>query len=242
MNRTIIAILLTVCVANVQPLSAQRNWDVSGSGTWFSASNWSPIGVPSSAQEALINNGGTATATAGSASARLLDVGQNGGTGHIDFNGAGMEIRNSLDIGDVESTFASSAGQNIVSEGTVAIRNADLIDIGTDGIGDLNVGQTSAANGAIASGTGSLTLDSIGILRINGDLDVGQSSGTGMATGSGTAMISNITNQISVADDIDVGQASAAAGGQNMGMGTISLENIASLTIGADFDLGQVTG
>jgi hypothetical protein len=222
--------------------SAIQTWNVPGTADWFTASNWTPIGVPNSTQSASINNGGTATATAGSASAFLIDAGKNGGTGHIDLNGANVRLQSSFDIGDVEGTLANGSGTNISSEGTALIRNAGSIELGLGGLGDLNAGQTSASNGATAAGSGSVTIETANTVQMTGDLDIGQSSGSGSASGIGVGTFTNVSGQFLIGEDFDIGQASAELGGMNTGMGTLTMDAIGELRVGADVDVAQSTG
>ena len=51
-----------------------------------------------------------------------------------------------------------------------------------------------------------------------------QASGDGQATGHGTAHVSDITNVMTLAGDLDIGQTAAGVMGHNTGMGTVTLE------------------
>ena len=109
-------------------------------------------------------------------------------------------------------------------------------------MGDINVAQTAALNGATAQGTATLLIERAGSIQLASDFDVGQTSGTGIATGFGTATVRNVTGTLTVPGDVDVGQTSGTAGGQNQGTGILTLDQINTVTVGADVDVGQTTG
>ncbi len=246
-----VPLLVRVCVGTavafmLLPLdhaaSVAQEWNVAGSGNWFTATNWTPSGIPSAALAARINNGGTATATAGGpVTALLIDAGKNGGEGHLELRNVGIQVQGSLDVGDVESIFATGP-VNVTSSGSVSIRDAADVQLGLAGSGDLNVGQTSAANGAIAHGTATLVLDTIGNLTFPGDLDLGQTSGSGRATGNGSAELLDIAGLLSIGGDVDVGQTSGSLGGINAGSGNLMIDTVNEMIVGADVDIGQTTG
>ncbi len=235
-----VATLLTLLADRSAP--AAQEWNVAGSGNWFTATNWNPSGIPNNALAAQINNGGTATANAGGpVTALLIDAGKNGGEGHLELRNVDIEVQGSLDVGDVESIFATGP-LDVTSSGTASIRDAADIQLGLAGVGDLNVGQTSAANGAIAQGTATLVLDAIGNLSFPGDLDIGQTSGSGRATGNGSAEIFDVNGLFSIGGDLDVGQTSGTLGGVNAGSGNLLIDSVNELMVGADIDIAQTTG
>lgn len=244
--RSAFSLLMALHVLGGQPSFAVQEWNNSatgaGAGNWFSAANWSPNGIPNSTQAASINNSGEAQATAGGPITALqIDVGKNGGLGMLTTSNVNFEVATSLDVGDVEATFAVG-NVNFVSDGTATITDASSLEFGLSGVGDVNVGQTSAGLGATAEGMGQLTVERIGDWQLAGDLDVGQTSGNGTATGMGTAVIRDITGALGMTGDLDVGQTSGTAGSLNSGHGTLTLEDVAQLQIGADLDVGQSTG
>ena len=219
---------------------AVQEWNTTD-GDWFVANNWTPSGVPNSGLTASINNGGTATVNGGSISAFQIDVGKNGNIGNLLTDGSVISVQGSIDIGDVEATFATGSG-TFTSTGAADFRNTTSLNLGVGGIGDLNVGQTSAGSGATANGTGTLNVDGLNNVSIPNDLDVGQTSGTGTANGMGTADLRNISGSLSIGGDLDVGQTSSMAGGINSGIGHLTTSNVNQISIGADFDSAQATG
>jgi hypothetical protein len=223
---------------------ADQNWVPAGSGSWFLASNWSPAGVPNSTLIATVNNGGTAQANAPSAtpvSASLLNVGKNGGNGHLTVSGLGVSVQGSMDVGDVDSLTAIGNVQ-LVSQGTVTLSNVPNAMFGAGGSGDLNVGQTSATSPAIARGTATFTATGIGTLQTAADFDVGQTAGSGNSIGDGTVNITDVTTRLQVGIDFDIGQTAGLPGSQNMGTGRVTITRAPHMTVGVDMDLAQATG
>ncbi len=238
-NLRLLLAALTVLLVCGQSLAVQV-WN-DNTGSWFDSLNWTPIGVPNSTQTASINNGGTATGTVGTARAFQIDVGKNGGTGSLEFSGVDVELQSSLDLGDVEATFATG-GVDATSNGTASLTNAAEVQIGLSGMGDINVGQTSAGAGSNAEGTADFAIQNIETVVVAGDFDLGQTSGSGTATGFGTANISGIPGLLSVGGDFDVGQTSAIVGGVNSGRGILTLDAVEEIQVAADIDVGQATG
>ncbi len=223
-----------------------QTWNVTGDGDWYSPASWNPAAVPLFGDSPEVNNGGHAMATSATASGPidvfLVDVGTNGGTGELTVDQVDMTLQSSLDVGDVAGTVAAGSGTSIVSDGTATISNATSLSFGVGGIGDINVGQTSASLGAIGRGTGSALFDNVTNMQVGGDIDVAQSSGSGQAIANGTATFTDITGTISVAADLDVGQTSAEIGGVNSGTGDVTIERVGILDIGGDIDVAQTTG
>ena len=223
-----------------------QSWNIGGSGDWFTPSNWTPSSVPSVGDTAMINNGGHAIATDATATGPiailLADVGKNGGTGSLTIDQVDIALQGSLDIGDVEGTFATGSGTNVSSMGSASITDTSSIQVGLGGIGDINAGQTSATAGATAMAIGEITVERVTNLQVAGDLDLGQTSGTGQATGLGTGVFNDVTGAISFGGDLDVGTTSGGLGGNNNGMGSLTVQRVMLLEVGGDLDVGQTTG
>ncbi len=245
-NRNCASMLLTATAITLIAATANgavRNWTPPGSSSWFTATNWAPSGIPSILDEANINNGGTALATGnpGPISVLGLNVGKNGGNGTLQGNGIDVQVQGSADIGVVDSVFATGA-VTVVSSGSATLTDTTTIHAGVGGVGDFNAGQTSAAAGATAMGTGTITVERVGTLQTAGDFDLGQASGTANATGNGTGVVRDITTLMSTGGDLDIGQTSATGAGINSGTGNLSLERVAVLNVTSDMDVGQSTG
>lgn len=234
---TILVLIFTVCC---HPCFAVQEWNTAN-GSWFTANNWTPSGVPNSSLTASINNGGTSLATGGTIAAFQIDIGKNGSTGILSTDGAAVNVQGSIDIGDVEATTATGSG-TFTSVGSASFSNTTSLNLGIGGIGDLNVGQTSAGSGATANGTGTLMIDAVTNVSIPNDLDVGQTSGTGTANGMGTAALQDVTGILSIGGDLDIGQTSSMAGGVNNGRGEFTTTDVNQISIGADLDVAQATG
>ncbi len=219
------------------------NWGVPGPSSWFTTTNWSPNGTPTSLDIANINNGGMAMATANPApvAALELNIGANGGTGSLQVNNTNVQVQSSVGSGVVDSIFATGA-VNVVSSGSTTMTDMATVAAGLGGLGDINAGQASAALGATAMATGNITIERVGVLEMTGDFDLGQTSGGATATGHGVGIVRDITTQMSVGGDLDVGQTSAMGIGINSGSGEATIERVAMLSIGMDLDVGQSTG
>ena len=244
MHHSILRLLTTVLLGCALANSGYgiQDWNVGGTGNWFSAGNWTPTGIPNSAETANINNGGTASASAGGPlQAFAVNAGKNGGTGHLDVDNVSVNVQQSLDLGDVESTFTTS-GSTVTSSGSGSFVGSPTLNFGLAGLGDINVGQTSAAAGATAMGTAMLEVAQVGSVAIPGDFDLGQTSGDGTATGMGTGTVNGITGVFSIGGDLDVGQTSGSATGINFGTGNLTVSNVATFSAGADVDVAQTTG
>lgn len=243
-NRPVHSGILTLIILLLATPAAdgEQQWNNATSGNWFTASNWTPAAVPNSTLDALINNGGEAIATAGGPITSLsIAAGKNGGQGALTSNGVDISVQQSLDVGDVEGTFATG-NVNVTSNGTAMLTNMSSLLFGISGMGDVNAGQTSATGAAIAHGTGELTIDTVDIVEIAGDLDLGQTSGSGTATGHGNATIQTISTSFSVGGDLDVGQTSGTVGGMNQGTGMLMVDGVNEFIVDADVDVGQTTG
>jgi hypothetical protein len=237
---TTLACIMAVWTFPTQSTAVQQ-WNITGSDNWFVASHWTPFGVPNTAEQAQINNGGEAVAVSGATVSVLgIGVGKNGGTGTLTVNTSRIEVNESLDIGDIEGTFATGA-ITVTSLGTANIVDVPSVQIGLGGMGDINAGQTSASNGAEAHGTGTVNIQNVNDVHVSGDFDLGQTSGSGLSTGMGTGTI-RVLNHLIVDGDFDVGQTSGMGGGINSGTGHLTVLNVDTFEIGRDFDVGQTTG
>ncbi|MCA9262292.1 MAG: hypothetical protein KDA60_00525, partial [Planctomycetales bacterium] len=242
---TTLLLLVTLLGLATESPSVGEEWSNTGSGDWFAASNWTPANVPNASRAAAINNGGeaTANATSGSTSLRALNIltGTNGGRGLLDVSNLNVEVEENLDVGVVDSVVATGA-VDISATGEASFLNVDQLILGQATGNDLNVAQTSAANGATATGTGMFTAEQINRFVVGGDIDIGQASGDGTSTGMGDVIIRDVGTVLDVLGDIDTGVASAVPGGTNIGTGTIEILRAARVHVTGDLDIGQTTG
>jgi prepilin-type N-terminal cleavage/methylation domain-containing protein len=234
------AILLTLLIATTS--HAQSMWVNTGAGDWFTASNWSPFGVPDGSTYAIIANGGEARAllTGASVAASHLEVGTNDGSGTLTVDGRSLGLGSDLDIGEIVSSFATGP-ITVTSDGTVTINNSADVAIGTIGAGDIDLASTGATNGATAIGTGQLTVQNTASVHVFEDFDVAQTSADFGATASGTGSLLmadigtlEIGNNFAVAKSGGAGRATAVA--------TVDMNNLDTIFVGANFDVGRLSG
>ena len=142
-------------------------------GDWFGTSNWNLGTVPGASTAAQVGNGGEANATSATATGpinvTLIEVGTNGGGGTLTVDAVDMSLATSLDVGVVDGLAADGA-VTVTADGEVTISDATNIQFGTSGLGDINVAQTTAFNGANALGTGRLVIERATTVRMTGIL------------------------------------------------------------------------
>ncbi|MDO8422994.1 MAG: autotransporter domain-containing protein [Parvibaculum sp.] len=177
---------LTACALLATPARA-ANW-TGATADWFDPANWNG-GVPTSGNQANINNGGTAQIGADGAAASSVWIGQNAGQiGALEVNGpdadlttpgvvfVGFSGSGSLDIsgGGVVNSGGSTMGATGTGSGSVtvdgegsAFNNAGLT-VGGDGEGTLDITNggyvfsTSSTIGSGSTGSGHVTIDGAG--------------------------------------------------------------------------------
>lgn len=177
--------VLTTTALGLTLLSAQRdaraqnsNWNVAN-GSYGTASNWNPVGVPGSSDIALINNGGTANYAAdlGSSSLSQLLVGSTAGTSGT-FNLTGGELQSnkvvfgesgtatatlnggylnvggdSLFVGGTQNGITSGVGTlNVMGGPTTQFSSGDDVQFGRNGTGTLNMSGGFGKGGFLVVG------------------------------------------------------------------------------------------
>ncbi len=115
-----------------------------GTGDFDTGSNWSSGDVPSTGEEALINNGGTAQYSADFADVQALRIGLNGGSGRFEQTGGFFSAVGAF-IGDNSSASARISG------------------------GEFAIGNDSIHVGWRAGGVAALTIDGEEALVTSGD-------------------------------------------------------------------------
>lgn len=200
---------------------------VANLGRWFDAQNWDSMAVPSSADDAVINNGGTATfdgPDAADLNAARLRIGTDGGTGALQIGlasgNAALNLETALDVG------VSTAGSG-PSTGSLDAGSADMIGTGVD----VRVGVTSTADNA----TG--VLDGANVSNFGGFHQLGVSSGSGDASAivRGTALAGVGLEGLEVGLALDSGNATANV----MGDWSTSIDPNFQLRIGVSEGLGS---
>ena len=233
-------------------LPAERVWSLTewinpqtgvSAGDWFVPANWNPATVPTSGIVA-INNGGEAHADVATAPGAIVvtqvDVGKNGGSGQLTVDGVDLLLAGSLDFGDVELGFAT--GSSIVtSQGTGVLRDALNVTVGTPLVGgDLDIGQTLAADTAQATGTGSLTIERVTLLDVAGDLDLGETGGTAQATGDGTLVAADV-DTINVGGSFEIGETGSTSG-VKLAHGAAQIDRIGQLNVAGSVNVSRTVG
>ena len=160
------------------PAQAQvRTW-VDATGIWVTGNNWFPAAVPAPADDAVINNGGTAQVI-GPASANSLILGLiSGGSGTVTVGAGGLGLL---------KTTTGQLGNPLGSQGTVIVSGA-------------GASWTNAGNLVIGgSGTGRLTIENGGTVANTLGGFVGNSPGslgTVTVSGAGSTWTNNGTIQV----------------------------------------------
>jgi T5SS/PEP-CTERM-associated repeat protein len=172
------AVLSAFVLMCIQPVQAQHMW-IAGVGDYNTPANWNLGTVPDFSDEARIDNGGTATFSAGDRLVDILTLGSAAGTsGTFNMTGGSLSPTQAR-FGEVGTGTASITG------GTLAVGNNSLFVGGNEsgGVGTLNV---SGATTVVTSGddiqfgrSGNGTLNMSGGLMQGGYTVVGK-FGTGL--------------------------------------------------------------
>ena len=211
-NASILVAASVVC-AGFTVGAADVDWAV-GSGSWNVGPNWGGS-VPGAADNARINNGGTATlATDQSVSQVTVGVGV-GNSGAVTQNGGQLTTAGSVEVG----------GDNGTGEWT--LNNGSLV-LG----GDLNVATGAGSTGTVTVNSGSVSTDNIVFAPVagGGDGTVTQSGGTVLTDGisranggAGSATYDFESGTLRI-DDLDLSNSLAF----NWGSGTLTMRNVNS--------------
>jgi len=211
----VLAMLVTVAA---KPAQAQIFWNVAA-GDFNAAANWNPMQIPGAGDEAVINNGGTATYSSGTGAVEFLSVASAAGTSGA-FNMTGGELTTVVtrfgEAGNATATINNATlraetgeedifvgGENGPGTGVLTITGANsVVDAGDDFI----MGRT---------GTGTLNV-SAGLVR--GGFTVVGKFGTGTWNHSGGVFDQNF-------GDVEIGDGGRPdqAGEPGPRMGTINL-------------------
>jgi len=238
------------------------NWTNPASGNWGTDSNWDTSANPSDTGGfVFVQSGGTANAEGdgplGLASLALntLDVGGLTGDGTVNINNIpNITIAREADIGSVDFDERPESGTSTLT-GSLSITNADTVRINR-----VDIGEPRATGTANVTGTGTLVIDNVNTLIIEGDLDAGTSgandfspfdgetipaSGT-VATGNGNVTLTDIQT-VTIGGDLDLADGEANLS-NDPGPVTVNqnvaflAQDISTFTIGSDLDIGVSTG
>jgi hypothetical protein len=239
----VIATLSILAICNSQSVAQTVSWTNPQTGptagAWSNPANWDLGVVPGPLNTAEIANGGEARITS-NVSASRIEVGKNGGIGTLTSTTAAVTIStdSDFDIGEIGGSFAS--GPIVVnSSGMATITDAAIINIGTGGFGDLDIGQTSATLGAQAFGVGMLTIERVPVVQVTDSMEIGKTSGSATADGQGTLVVDAV-GTLQIGEDLDIGQSGGT--GQSTGLGTVTITNTNSIVVGRGIDVGRTFG
>jgi hypothetical protein len=223
-----IAFCLTIAALAVPTLdragAAPISWTNPATGDWFDAANWS-LAVPAAADEAFVNNGGTATASGLlTPTAGALRVGAGTGTvsGTVSINGLDLALGNAVHRVGVATAADGVATGTLTVDGSVrglavgssfnsifvgTATGANAVGTGTAAVGG-DVAALVSSVGAIGSGDGTTAT---GSLTVGGSLTGLSNVGVafGVIGGAASAAIGSVTVQ---AGDLILGSGGLAAG------------------------------
>ena len=169
-------LITTLCISatwSPQTHAVLLSWDTT-SGDWHDPGNWSPIQTPAGFDQALINNGGSASIGTGvpaSVSSLGIAAGSGNTAGEL-ISASDVSAGNTITIGSLSGGIGNSA------TGQMTVNNANVS--GTVRVGTLTTSDlASSADGSLNIASGNLTVtNSFGI-------DIGRSLNTqGTANGS----------------------------------------------------------
>jgi autotransporter-associated beta strand protein/T5SS/PEP-CTERM-associated repeat protein len=213
---------LTFILGGYATLSSSRaadvSWITTGSGNFATGSNWSSGTVPTSADLAIIGNGGTATLTlAGTSAAARLSVGQDG-AGTLVILGGGTATTSGVSyVGRTQTIGASGGNGTLVLDGSSTLRHTTS--------GELFIGVGSGTRGVAATMT--VNAGSLYDHASGGNVVIGQTNGSGTAQFAGTLNLVGGTFAIA-SNELVVGQRTSGAAAV---VGTVSISDGGSLTV-----------
>jgi T5SS/PEP-CTERM-associated repeat protein len=226
-----LAILTSVTVA-VDGVHGQTTWQA-GTGDWFAPANWT-LGVPNAgsatAFDAIISNGGTAQIQGPGGSVRRLRPGVTG-AGHLFIDGGELTVTENLHVNEGvagNSTITVAGGSVVSSPSTIVGFNSSsnssflIADPGT-----VVTAATQFIVGNLGAGTGTLTIESGGVLNSG----VGAIAGGGNPTGApGVAIVRDPGSRWATTGNLLVG---------NPGVGALTIENGGTVHVGATLSINN---
>jgi autotransporter-associated beta strand protein len=145
MNRIVKVLVLSLvslaCSFNLQAATTY-NWDATASQPLDNPSSWNPDGLPGSADTAIINNGGTATAPTNPFSVDWLELGTASGAGTVDQSSGNVSANTYVIVG------FGGAGTYKISGGSLAVANTSDhgIHVGLTGNGMMDISGTASVS------------------------------------------------------------------------------------------------
>jgi len=206
-----IVLLIVACSA---PAGAQEAWKA-GTSSWFTGTNWTPTGPPTSATTVTVGNGGTAIIGAPNAQSSNATI-DAGSTIHVESTGdwtlTGGFGSSSMIVGDFGvGALTIDTGGTLTTTGSIQ--------------GGIEIGYLGGSNGTVTVGNGGtgtalLTTTSTG----TADLDVGN-LGTG-------ALNVNKGGSVTGFDGIDIGVSGGGVGTVTVNGGSVSVTPFGVIFVG----------
>jgi T5SS/PEP-CTERM-associated repeat protein len=221
--------------------SAQTIWNTPQSGDWFQTANWSD-GIPDSATDAQINNGGTPQIDTATAAANNLTLGFGAGDfGNLIVSGGGsLQVTDGLSVGLAGIGNLTIQDGAIVTDDTAAIGSFPVTSAGTvvvDGAGSTWSNNASLSVGGF--GVGSLQIFNGGAVTASdcslaGPTHIGGGIGSVLVDGAGSSL--SCTQAISLNGSIEVQNGGAVVSDSVVVNGGVNLYGAGSTwTTGAVF-------
>ncbi|WP_291298634.1 PEP-CTERM sorting domain-containing protein [Elioraea sp.] len=216
-----VVLVASTALLPVPALAAAVTWNNTALGDWFNPANWLG-GVPTTADDATVNNGGTAAASGlVTPSARSLFIGSGNAavqTGAVTVTGLDLQIGNVFNALRV-----GAAGSGATATGTLNVSGSVLGLSAGSAFSAFVVGSAAGA-GAVGTGTMAVSGD---VIAANGAVGIASTAAAGGSSASGTLTVGgNVTGLANVGTVFgQPGDAASTAAG--------------SVTIGGNATVGQ---
>lgn len=225
-----LSLLLASTLLTGSPVAAATlNWINPSAGDWFDQGNWDGGEVPSSADTAIVNNGGVAEASGASTpTASALAVGAGGGSNSGTVTTTGdFALGGSLQVGVATASEAVAVGMLTVG--------GDVRDVAASGaFGGYTIGAASGEN-AKAEGSASVAGDMVGSTGVVGRAVAGKG-----ASANGTLAVGgDLTGLRSVGVAQQTAEGGVASGGVVVETGDLTPGPV-FFEVGVNFAAGAV--
>ena len=216
------------------------------SGDFFAPGNWDN-GTPGPATNAVIANGGTATATTGALQLLQATVGdmRSGGDGALESNGVSIDIERDLAIA---SLVRDAAIGDQTCNGILTVSNADLFEVGDQARFETLVANTIGGGDQVLDSTGSLSIENVATVNMRTleaggtDEPINATYGNSNQTTDADVSITNAEN-VSIFEDLELAKTRGGNSEANASLNTnadLLISNISGdLFIGEDFEVAN---
>ena len=196
---------ILILLFSAEPLQAQT-WTNTGTGDWFTASNWNTDTIPNQTSFVFVSNGGTATVSTAGAKASVLELNtsslivQDGGT----LVTGNSEINGTASVTGTDSTWGNGSDYinvGYTGAGSLTISSGGTVDSYDAAIGNTGITGTVTVDGAGSNWTSQQTfsVNGTGILTVQngGSVFLAQNSGGG-ASLDGTVTVNGTGSSITL--------------------------------------------